>query len=437
MELLNDRPRLPKSPFLITALVLLAVTAFLAATADSPPSTGAIVGIIVCVGAGVALSIAPFLADFARHEKLQVDQRQHALESMARSTSSATEQASIAANGLSEIAETTKQNFRLLDELPEKISAAQESIEREKSSESSPEIDELKAEIKELQKLVKSQSKATTAALENTKAELKEVRSEIKKIVINPPPVVDAAESKPTAKPKKKPARTKKTAPPPPVEDSLFGKVAELESPATPDDASPQTVIDAPEVVAWEEEAPSAEVIADTPPVITSKLDADKITQIHEEPTEIPSAEPSELEQVEETAPDPVQDEVTGEPLVETSPLPATEIAAADADDDTEELLDVPAPDEPALSSDGVTRLTVTAYIGIGNRLFIRGEGPGLSQEEGTPLQFVSIGKWRWETDAATAPVKATLWKNDEEICSALGELDISPGAQMETSANF
>jgi hypothetical protein len=60
-----------------------------------------------------------------------------------------------------------------------------------------------------------------------------------------------------------------------------------------------------------------------------------------------------------------------------------------------------------------------------------------MSLEEGTPLQFVSIGKWRWETDAATAPVKATLWKNDEELCSALGEIDISPGAQMETSANF
>ena len=125
MELLDDRPRLPKLPFIVVALVLLAVTAFLAATADNPPSTASIVGIIVCVGVGVTLTLTPFLADFARHEKLQVDQRQHALESMARSPASATEQASIAAIGLNESAETTKQNFQLLDELHEKIRAAQ------------------------------------------------------------------------------------------------------------------------------------------------------------------------------------------------------------------------------------------------------------------------------------------------------------------------
>ena len=33
----------------------------------------------------------------------------------------------------------------------------------------------------------------------------------------------------------------------------------------------------------------------------------------------------------------------------------------------------------PAKTSDGTTRLLVTAYIGIGNKVFVRGEGPGLS----------------------------------------------------------
>jgi hypothetical protein len=92
---------------------------------------------------------------------------------------------------------------------------------------------------------------------------------------------------------------------------------------------------------------------------------------------------------------------------------------------------------ERVLSSDGATRLIVTAYIGIGNRLFIRGTGPGLSWEKGIPLQFVSIGKWRWETNDATSPVEFKLFKNDEQECASLGTLAIDPGYQHEVTASF
>jgi hypothetical protein len=92
---------------------------------------------------------------------------------------------------------------------------------------------------------------------------------------------------------------------------------------------------------------------------------------------------------------------------------------------------------EPAVSADGATRLIVTAYIGIGNRLFIRGEGPGLSWEKGVPLTFVSIGKWRWDTNDASAAVRFKLYKNDETECTALGERTVEPGAQQELTAAF
>ena len=89
------------------------------------------------------------------------------------------------------------------------------------------------------------------------------------------------------------------------------------------------------------------------------------------------------------------------------------------------------------MTSDGATRLVVTAYIGIGNRLFIRGEGPGLSWEKGVPLQFVSIGKWRWETNDAFAPVRFKLYKNDDLECTALGAQSLDPGHQQEVTAAF
>jgi hypothetical protein len=106
------------------------------------------------------------------------------------------------------------------------------------------------------------------------------------------------------------------------------------------------------------------------------------------------------------------------------------------------EIDDTPPPQaaeiaEHVLTSDGATRLIVTAYIGIGNRLFIRGEGPGLSWEKGVPLQFVSIGKWRWETPDATVPVNFKLYKNDTVECTALGTQTIDPAHQQDVMASF
>jgi len=95
------------------------------------------------------------------------------------------------------------------------------------------------------------------------------------------------------------------------------------------------------------------------------------------------------------------------------------------------------APEAAEAAADGATRLVVTAYIGIGNRLFIRGSGPGLSWEKGVPLAFVSIGKWRWETGEASAAVKFKLYKNDEIECTALGERSVEPGAQQNLTAAF
>ncbi len=92
---------------------------------------------------------------------------------------------------------------------------------------------------------------------------------------------------------------------------------------------------------------------------------------------------------------------------------------------------------ERVLTSDGATRLLVTAYIGIGNRLFLRGEGPGLSWERGVPLEFVSIGKWRWQTNDATQPVQFKIYKNDELECPSLGKQAVDPGYQQEVTAGF
>jgi hypothetical protein len=94
-------------------------------------------------------------------------------------------------------------------------------------------------------------------------------------------------------------------------------------------------------------------------------------------------------------------------------------------------------PVSSALSSDGATRLVVTSYIGIGNKLFLRGDGPGLSWDHGQPLEFVSIGKWRWQSSELTSSVKVRLFKNDRSECPGLGDIQLEPGHQTEVTAKF
>jgi hypothetical protein len=125
-----------------------------------------------------------------------------------------------------------------------------------------------------------------------------------------------------------------------------------------------------------------------------------------------------------------------------SEPAPAEAPAAAEAtpvplaDEPAAALEESPAKAESSASSDGATRLLVTAYIGIGNKLFIRGDGPGLSWDRGVPMQFVSIGKWGWASHDATGPVKCKLYKNDESAALS-GEVTLEPGKHVEITALF
>ncbi len=126
-------------------------------------------------------------------------------------------------------------------------------------------------------------------------------------------------------------------------------------------------------------------------------------------------------------------------PEPEPEPAPAPAALAATSDDSSGESAAEPASAsgvESSTSSDGATRLLATAYIGIGNKLFIRGDGPGLSWDHGVPMQFVSIGKWGWFTHDAAGPVRCKLYKNDE-TAALTGEIILEAGRHTEVTALF
>ncbi len=155
---------------------------------------------------------------------------------------------------------------------------------------------------------------------------------------------------------------------------------------------------------------------------------------------------------VETTAPAPAEEPKPKKPRAPRKPRPEDTLAAmsepmpgdAPADSSGEAApaptedspAEAAAPAEPSVSADGATRLLVTAYIGIGNKLYIRGDGPGLSWDKGVPMKFVSIGKWGWATDEATGPVACKLYKNDETAALS-GEVFLEPGQHVEVTALF
>ena len=124
-------------------------------------------------------------------------------------------------------------------------------------------------------------------------------------------------------------------------------------------------------------------------------------------------------------------------PSVTASETETVSAPAEDEADEDVEVIEEIEEEEPVASSAPVssaagtgTALIVNLMIGIGNKPFVRGTGPGLSQDKGVPMSFLGIGRWQWISPDPEAPATIEVWKNDQ---SPLGEpLHISGGEPLE-----
>jgi hypothetical protein len=64
------------------------------------------------------------------------------------------------------------------------------------------------------------------------------------------------------------------------------------------------------------------------------------------------------------------------------------------------------------------TSVTVRSDVGFGNLLYIRGDGPGLSWDQGVPMECASSDTWTWSSTAATRPFAYKVLINDERWSS-------------------
>ncbi|MET0261486.1 MAG: hypothetical protein ABW223_01215 [Rariglobus sp.] len=515
---------MPKLPFVVADVVLIATAALIATRGPSPITPGALLAITLCVIVGAALLVVPFLANYARRQDAELTERQNQIAALARTTAESAEQISIVASGLNTIAQASKQNLESLGELPARLqeridnltqqiakaAPASRKSAQEDTNRLDAAVENISRALAQIETATKTKNEAIAQAEDNLATALALAVTQIDTLVASASTAVERLAAVPVA--------PSATPPAPTVAPSTSGKasrnkttsqanaqsaaseskatvkqptaaseapvaiaaltIAAAEAAAeptvvTPSAAAPATADSLPAASAVE---PISEAVASTPalddPALTpapvpefesahndSAVSAEVVPPSADVPAPVPPPEPESAE------PEAASTEETREPFIanenddtDASPFTASEPSPDDVPvneqavakpvrprkskpaDDGFDLGLTPDPSEQtetAVTSDGFTRLIATAYIGIGNKLYIRGNGPGLSWDKGVALQFVSIGKWRWETPDATAPISVKLYKNDQVECLGLGGLTLEPGRQHEVNAGF
>jgi len=373
--------------FLLGFLIFLGLAWLIENGAAHPFGGEALLYTFACVTIAVVVGVIPFVADYARQQDEALDNRHRSLQALSVTVAAASEQISIAATGLNGISEAAQDNFsrteRLSKEISDKIAALEAQLAKAKKDENASAA-KLDAYVDKIGKIFDKFEAGAERAMK-----FAESRQAAK---------AAAAAAAGAAVPAPEPA---------PIVANTINEVR----PVVQSSAHP-----------FEAPAPPVAAAAEVSPAVAE---------------EVPPAVAPAPRKRAPRKPAPVAAETPAEPPAPAAEVPAPELVpeAAPAEESQAPLLqEIP---EPAVSADGATRLVVTAYIGIGNRLFIRGDGPGLSWDKGVPLTFVSIGKWRWETNDATSTIRFRLFKNDSVECTALGEASVEPGAQQELSAAF
>lgn len=418
-------PKLPHWIFWLSYAILLLTAWLIAHQSAHPLSATAVFSIVACVIVGAGIGTVPIIYHFERKKNETLDDRQRALEVLAHTVAASAEQISIAAQGLHEIAELAQKNLRLAEQLPPKLQEKITEFEGLLANAQADERDELKKELALLRASESDRLEAIADKVDHATGELTKLEAAAQKhlaaaqaALAKAPEVVAAATTAALAEIESKlSARAATSTPAPSPAAKAASKATETGVHITP-------------------------IVPPTAPPFAGNIISGEPGPITEAPqaTAAPAAE--ESKPAKKRAPKKPKPAETTEPVLgldadapSAAAAPAAdEFAQSAPDETTRTSADVV---ENVISSDGATRMLVTAYIGIGNRLFVRGDGPGLGWDKGVPLHFVSIGKWRWETSEATAPVKFKLYKNDDIECNALGTQTLSPGHQLEISATF
>jgi hypothetical protein len=86
--------------------------------------------------------------------------------------------------------------------------------------------------------------------------------------------------------------------------------------------------------------------------------------------------------------------------------------------------------------SEQVTVVEAKIDVGVGNMLFIRGHGDGLSWEKGLPLNCIDPTTWVWSSTQSKDAVSFKLLLNDE-VWATGEDLVVEAGRKIEIVPHF
>ena len=490
MNLTDEAPKLNPWPFIVGDVVLIGAAAFIATRSPVPLTGAPLLAIVGCVGLGAVFACIPFLLNYTRRQDLALADRQNEIAALARTTAESAEQLGIAAQGLHAITETAHRALKHADQLPQKLQEKINEFKTQLNEVSVTENEVLAQEVNTLRTSEIERLETAFASVRKTAAELAALEAATRQHLADfnqsltrfattaERSATDTAAALASGRAEAESAlASAQNAATASFERTVATALASLEKRLTaltaatvaPLAATSTASAPAHSPATHSENTPPHTSASSKPTAAVASSTRPQIALEKSSPAEPPPASerPPEISHVTSAPPFPTASVSPSVSVaaVSTPPLPVTAaepVALARKrpprksllrDDDQPSLgLDLAEPSEnneysqlapedaapaPAVSSDGFTRLIVTAYIGIGNKLYVRGEGPGLSWEKGVPLQFISIGKWRWETADAIEPMAVKLYKNDEQECTALGEFTLAPGHQHEVRASF
>jgi hypothetical protein len=425
LDLPRETPRLDPVPFIVADVILVGFAAFVGWQAEAPLGVAPLAAISAFVITGAIAGLYPFVVNHARRQEETLRERAEQIEALARTLSATAEQVSIAVSNLPAIAENSARQLKLAEQLPAALQSQLATLQHQLTATGNEENAALRHELDTLRS---AQTDKLAAALDG----VTRAGSDLARLEALAAKHANALDTAIAHLPRLGDAFTQQTADT--MRRETATAVAALQA-ASSEAAAALASATAEARSAFERGVRDAVSHLATQAVSRPPFPAHVPTQ-----TAIIAPPPAPVAPVA-APPAPalaaIDDIGLDEP--ESQPTPA-----AETEPDPEEIAPEPAPDSepsepaaPALSNDGYTRLVATAYIGIGNKLFIRGEGPGLRQDKGVPLQFVSIGKWRWESAELLFPAKVRLLKNDQTECAVLGEITLEPGHHHEVTAQF
>ena len=181
-------------------------------------------------------------------------------------------------------------------------------------------------------------------------------------------------------------------------------------------------------------------------PVLESSPEDQDQTIEEELDTNDENATPGKRQPKEESTDDTaVQEELVNEELALELPDPAETLRKVDAilqeTDPSDSSGSISSLENkeisvPKTSSTGTTSVVANVMIGIGNKPYLRGEGPGLSWDEGVPMNFIEIGKWAWSPSRKNASLTVQLYRNDNDP-DQTGKIEVKAGEKIEITPSF